>query len=431
VPRVSDLLDAFTYRDGVLHCEDVPLGALAQAVGTPAYIYSLNAVLARYRALSSALRPRSLVCYSVKANACQAILTALAAEGAGADIVSGGELFRARRAGFSGERIVFAGVGKTSAEIADALAEGVLSVNVESAEELARVASVAQQTGRVAPVAIRVNPDVEADTHRHLTTGTAATKFGVGVPEALAMAERIQRSPALRFVGLHAHIGSQITRLGPFETLARTLRPLVQECAARGMPPDVLDIGGGIGVRYKNETPPPLAAFADAVNRAFTDIPCRLVLEPGRSLVAEAGVILTTLLYRKPERAPQYYVVDAGMTELIRPALYDAYHEIRPVVQSNGRTETVHVVGPVCESSDVLGRERTLPAGAPGDVYAIMTAGAYGFVQASTYNSRPRSPEVLVAGDRFAVVRPRETYEDLVAGETIPSFLPFAATPSG
>lgn len=417
-------LDPFALRDGVLHCEDVPLPGLAAAVGTPFYVYSLQAVLSRYRALEAALAlPGTLICYSVKANACRAILTALATEGAGADIVSGGELLRALAAGIPPERIVFAGVGKTADEHHAALSAGVLAVTVESAEELRALEAVARERGVMAPVALRLNPDLFAHTHRHLTTGTAGSKFGLQLDEVGAALEAIAASSALRLAGFHVHIGSQLTRLDLHAELAARVVPFVRAAAERGMPPDFLDVGGGLGVQYGDEEVPSIADFGASLVRAFAPAGCRLVLEPGRALVAEAGALVAQLLYRKPAAAPRHFVLDGGMTELIRPALYDAYHRIVPVVPRAGETRVVDVVGPVCESADVIGAERALPPAEPGDLFAVMTAGAYGYAQASTYNSRPRPPEVLVSGSEWAVVRPRERVQALTAGERVPAFV--------
>lgn len=424
----SPPLDPFIQRDGVLYCEDVALPILADMVGTPAYVYSLQAIISRYRALAEALSTTAtpaLICYSVKANACRAILAALAAEGAGADIVSGGELLRALAAGVPPSRIVFAGVGKTAEEHAAALEAGVLALTVESTEELLALEGVARARGSVAPVALRLNPDLFAHTHRHLTTGTAGSKFGLQLEEVDGALGTIAGSPALRLIGFHVHIGSQLTRLDLHAALAARVVPIVRDALARGHAVEFLDVGGGLGVRYGDETNPvpTIAEFGASLVAAFAPAGCRLVVEPGRALVAEAGVLLARLLYRKPAAAPRHYVLDGGMSELIRPALYDAYHRIVPVVPRAGQPVTVDVVGPVCESADVIGANRTLPPAEPGDVFAIMTAGAYGYTQASTYNSRPRPPEVLVSGGEYAIVRPRERMQALTAGERVPGFV--------
>ncbi len=419
-------LEPFTLRGGVLHCEDVPLPRIAAAVGTPSYVYSLQAIISRYQALRTALAAAPdppLICYSVKANACRAILAALATEGAGADIVSGGELLRTLAAGIPASRIVFAGVGKTGDEHAAALEAGVLALTVESADELRALERTARARGRVAPVALRLNPDLFAHTHPHLTTGTAGSKFGLQMDEVDGALAVIAGSPALRLAGFHVHIGSQLTRLDLHAELAARVVPFVREAMARGHAVEFLDVGGGLGVQYDDEPVPSIAAFGASLVAAFAPAGCRLVLEPGRALVAEAGVLLARLLYRKPDGVPRHYVLDGGMTELIRPALYDAYHRIAPVVPRPGAPVVVDVVGPVCESADVLGAARTLPPAEPGDLFAVLTAGAYGFVQASTYNSRPRPPEVLVSGGEFALVRPRERMQALTAGERVPAFV--------
>lgn len=422
----DDPLEAFAERSGVLHCEDVSLAGIAREWGTPVYVYSLTAVLSRLAILQRALGRRdALVCYSVKANPHAALLAALARHGAGADVVSGGEMARALRSGFSPDRIVFAGVGKTDEEIAAALGHGIRAIHVESSEELRRVTALAALAGATASIGIRVNPDVDALTHRHLTTGIERSKFGVSPAEACEMLEEIARTSSVRCVGLHVHIGSQIADAAPFARVRGAIAPVLEAYRTRWGEPQVMDVGGGFGVRYHDETVQPLAPFARAVADAFADVGGLLLIEPGRSLVAEAGVLLTRLLYRKPSDAPAHYVVDAGMTDLLRPALYDAYHDVRLVDPQprDARTIAVDVVGPVCESSDVIARGRSLPDVQSGALFAIMTAGAYGFAQSSTYNSRPRPAEVLVQGDRSAVIRARETLDDLVRGEIVPAFV--------
>ncbi len=421
----------FTVREAYLYCDDVPLVHIARACGTPTYVYSLDSILARAAVLRGALSGRdALVCYSVKANPHAAILTALARAGLGADVVSGGELTRALRAGFPPERIVFAGVGKTEDEIAAAVGAGVRSINVESAGELRRVVAAAESRRTRAAVAIRVNPDVDAQTHRHLTTGVRRSKFGVSAEETHVLFEEMARAPAVECVGLHVHIGSQMTDHARFAEVRAAIEPILADYRARWGEPRLIDIGGGFGVRYAEERVPPLGEFARAAAAAFADVGGTLVIEPGRSLVAEAGALLTRLLYRKPEDRPVHYVVDAGMTDLIRPALYDAHHDVRAIVEAPAPAKRVRVdvVGPVCESSDVLAAARELPDVEPGAVFAIMTAGAYGFAQASTYNSRPRAAEVLVSGDRFTVIRERETIEDVLRGEIVPPWMTGDAT---
>ncbi len=410
----------FGYRAGILTCDQVPLAEIAAQVGTPVYVYSLAEIAARYRAYADAF-PGALIAYAYKANANPALCRFLVQLGAGADVVSGGELFIARRAGVPDERIVFNGTGKTRREIAEALAGGIRAINLDAAEELETVAGLAGELGTRAPVALRVNPAVAADTHRHVATGRRGSHFGVPLDQALTVGQRAAGTPGIALVGVHSHIGSQITAVAPFVAAAERLADLVGALRRAGAPVQHMNLGGGLGIGYQNETLPTPAGLAAALRPIVQPLAVDLILEPGRWLVGPAGALVTTVIHVKrggPDE-PDRVVVDAGMNALLRPALYDAWHAIWPLRQepAAGRFD---VVGPVCESADVLGRDRALPPLAPGDRLAILDAGAYGYAMASTYNGRPRPAEVAVRGDRWWVIRQPETYADLVAGAVIP-----------
>ncbi|HWP34809.1 MAG TPA: diaminopimelate decarboxylase [Thermodesulfobacteriota bacterium] len=424
----------FHYADGRLHCEEVPLEAIAREVGTPCYVYSHAALAAAYDAFDRAFGDHPhLICYACKANGNLAVIRTLAARGAGADIVSGGELYRAQAAGVPGARIVFSGVGKSDEELAMALAAGILCFNVESEAELDALEAVAARLGRRAPVAIRVNPDVDPGSHPYVATGLAESKFGIPIERAIGVYRRALAQPHLDVVGLDCHIGSELTDLAPLADALGKLRRLAIELRGLGVRLHHVDVGGGLAIAYREEERVPTPeAYARVVLGALGDLGLPIVLEPGRALVGPAGVLLTRVLYTKsggarPGAPPKRFViVDAAMTDLIRPSLYRAYHPIWPVRQpdrSAGPPLPVDVVGPVCESADFLARDRALPPLERGALLAVMQAGAYGFAMASTYNARPRAAEVLVRGGAFAVVRQRERYEDLVRGETIPPFL--------
>ena len=411
-------MNHFSYRKRVLHAEDVPLSAIADAVGTPVYVYSTATLRRHFRVVTEAFGQHPhVVCYAVKANSTLAVLKLLAEEGSGFDIVSGGELARVKAAGGAPGKTVFAGVGKTTEEMAQALDAGILFFNVESAEELEVLDAVARAKGKRAPFAIRVNPNVDAGTHRHISTGLKTSKFGVPFEEALALYARSKRMKGLEAVGLDCHIGSQITKTAPFKAALSKMGALYQELKAKGHALRYLDIGGGLGITYTSETPPTPAEYAKAALAAVGDTGATLVFEPGRVVVGNAGLLVTRVLFRKKTSARHFVVVDAGMNDLMRPALYDAHHGLQPLVQRRGNTVEVDVVGPVCESTDVLARQRPLVLPKQGELYALMSAGAYGMSMASTYNSRPRPAEVLVDGDAWRVVRERERLEDLWRGE--------------
>jgi diaminopimelate decarboxylase len=408
----------FTYRKRVLHVEEVSLPAIAEAVGTPVYVYSTAMLRQHFQAVTESFGAHPhLVCYSVKANSTLAVLRLLAREGSGFDIVSGGELARVRAAGGDPGKTVFAGVGKTADEMAQALAAGILFFNVESAEELDLLDTVGRAQGRRAPFAVRVNPNVDARTHRHISTGLKTSKFGVPFEEALALYTRAKRMKGLQAVGLDCHIGSQITRTAPFKAALTKVSGLYKELKAQGHALRYLDVGGGLGITYTEETPPSPSEYARTTLAAVGDTDATLIFEPGRVVVGNAGVLVTRVLFRKRTSARQFVVVDAGMNDLMRPALYGAHHGVRSLVQRRGKEVDVDVVGPVCESTDVLARQRKLVLPRQGELYALMSAGAYGMSMASNYNSRPRPAEVLVDGDAWRVVRERESVEDLWRGE--------------
>ncbi|MCA2977887.1 MAG: diaminopimelate decarboxylase [Myxococcaceae bacterium] len=412
-------MNHFEAKGGALCCEAVPLERIARDVGTPTYVYSTATLTRHLRVVQEAFAAvPTLVCYSVKANSNLAVLKLFAKGGAGFDIVSGGELERVRRVGGDTRKVVFAGVGKTEAEMVAALKAGILMFNVESAEELEALSRVGRQLGVAAPFALRVNPDVDAKTHRYIATGLKTSKFGVPFDEAMALYARSRKLEGLVARGLDCHIGSQLTDTRPVREAMTRVGGLYRQLKAKGFPLTHLDVGGGLGVTYTTESPPGVADYARAVIEPLKDLGATLVLEPGRVLVANAGVLLTRVLYRKQTPAKHFVIVDAGMNDLLRPALYEAHHDIRAVAPRKGRARTVEVVGPVCESSDVLGHARRLPPVAQGDLLAIMTAGAYGMSMSSSYNSRPRPAEVLVDEDRARVVRTRETFTDLMRGET-------------
>ncbi|MCP3101218.1 diaminopimelate decarboxylase [Myxococcus sp. K15C18031901] len=408
----------FPFRKGVLHAEGVPLPAIADAVGTPTYVYSTAALTEHLRAVTEAFAPaRHLVCYSVKANSNLAILKLFAGLGGGFDIVSGGELARVRHAGGEPAKTVFAGVGKTPEEMEAALAAGILLFNVESAEELDALDAVGRRLGKRAPFALRVNPDVDARTHRYIATGLKTSKFGVPFEEAVALYERSKKLKGVRAAGLDCHIGSQLTQGAPLRVALTKVAGLYAALKARKHALEYLDVGGGLGITYTDETPPTAAEYARIVLAATKDTGATLVLEPGRSLVGNAGVLLTRVLYRKRTPARQFVVVDAGMNDLMRPALYEAHHALVPLHKRRGKAVEVDVVGPVCESTDVLAKARPLVLPLAGELYAFLSAGAYGMSMASNYNSRPRPAEVLVDGEAWRVVRERERTEDLWRGE--------------
>ncbi|HEY4738678.1 MAG TPA: diaminopimelate decarboxylase [Xanthobacteraceae bacterium] len=417
----------FAYRDGVLHAEAVNLIDVAQSVGTPFYCYSTATLTHHFDVFAGAFADvKALVCYALKANSNQAVVKTLADRGAGADVVSAGELKRARAAGIPSEKIMFSGIGKTADELALAVDEGILCVNVESEPELALLSSIAVGKARTARISVRVNPDVDARTHRKIATGRSENKFGIPISRARDVYALAAKLPGLQVTGVDMHIGSQITELAPFENAFALLIDFVRTLRADGHGISHIDLGGGLGIAYRDEGEPPPDAlvYAEIVKRATRNLECTLVLEPGRIIVGNAGILITRVIHLKRGESRTFVIVDAGMNDLIRPTLYEAHHDIRPVrVQQGGNRIPVDVVGPVCESGDFFALDRELAPARAGDLLAIMTAGAYGAVQAGTYNTRPLIPEVLVRKGEWALVRPRLQVEELIALDRLAPWL--------
>ena len=416
----------FQYRHGELHCEDVAISRIAKEVGTPCYVYSHATLIRHYRALNSAFHSvPHIVAFAMKANSNLGLLRLMATEGSGADIVSGGELFRALKAGVPPAKIVFAGVGKSREEIRYALETDVLMFNVESSAELHAIDEVAAEMRRRARVALRINPDIDPKTHPYISTGMKKSKFGISAERALDEFKLASSLKHIDVVGVHKHIGSQLTDVTPFVDSLKKILGLVETLKAHGANIRYINIGGGLGITYSDEVPPLPHQLADAVAPLVRDLKCILIMEPGRVIVGNAGILVTRVLYMKEGEAKRFVIVDAAMNDLIRPSLYGAYHEIKPVgeVSATAKKHPVDVVGPVCESGDFLAKDRPMPESKPGDLLAVMSAGAYGFVMSSNYNSRPRVPEVMVKGGEIHVMRTRETYDDLIRGEKIPDFL--------
>jgi len=419
-------LAAFPYRDGSLHAEEVPLARIAEEVGTPFYCYSTAAIVARYRDYAAAFRGMdATICYALKANSTLAVVRTLAAEGAGADVVSLGELETALAAGIPPERIVFSGVGKSRAELAAALDAGILQINLESEPELELVAALAAELDRKVSAALRVNPDVDARTHRKITTGRKENKFGVPIGDAPRLFARAAGLKNVELQGIAVHIGSQIVERAPYKRAFKRVVALAHALRAEGRKVARIDFGGGLGIRYRDETPPSVAAYAAAVREALGGLDVSLAFEPGRYIVGNAGLLVTRVLYEKAGNARRFVIVDAGMNDLLRPSLYDAYHEIVPVAapRRGARLKPADIVGPVCETGDSFAHDRRLAPVAQGDLLAICSAGAYASVMASTYNARLPAPEVMVNGARYAVVRPRPSYRDLMGRDKIPAWL--------
>jgi diaminopimelate decarboxylase len=418
----------FAYRGGVLHAEAVNLVTLADAVGTPFYCYASATIERHYRVFAGAFADvDALVCYAMKANSNQAVIATLARLGAGADVVSEGELLRALAAGVAPDKIMFSGVGKTARELALAIDKNILCINVESEPELELLSTIAGAKDRRADISIRVNPDVDPKTHAKIATGKAENKFGIPISRAREVYARAAKLPGVRVVGVDMHIGSQIIELDPFGDAFALLAEFVGVLRADGHTISHVDLGGGLGIPYRedNEPPPDPDAYAAIVKRATHNLGCRLIFEPGRLIVGNAGILVTRVLYMKRGEAKNFIIVDAGMNDLIRPTLYEAYHDVRPVRQAppGERHIVADVVGPVCESGDFLALDRSMPAPQPGDLLAVMSAGAYGATQSGTYNSRPLVPEVLVRESEWAVIRPRVTAEELIAMDRLPAWL--------
>ncbi len=421
-------MDHFLYRNGILHAEDVSLAEIAAVVGTPFYCYSSATLTRHFRLFEEALAGMPhLVCYAMKANSNQAVIKLLAGLGAGMDVVSGGEYARARAAGVPGERIVFSGVGKTREEMRLALDGGVRQVNVESENELAVLSEVAVAMRVTVPIAIRVNPNVDAKTHAKIATGKSENKFGIPIARAREVYALAARLPGIEVVGIDVHIGSQLTELGPYEAAFQMVAELTGVLRADGHDIRRLDLGGGLGIPYQrsNEGPPLPLDYGDVIRRTVGHLRCEIEIEPGRLIVGNAGVLVTQVIYRKSGEGRDFLIVDAAMNDLIRPAMYEAHHDIVPVIEPAAGTELtpIDVVGPVCETGDTFARQRDMPFVSDGDLVAFRSAGAYGAVMASEYNSRPLIPEVLVKGDQFAVVRARPSYQDMINRDTIPDWL--------
>ncbi len=413
-------MNGFEYKGHELFVEDVPVRKIVSSVDSPVYIYSEKALREAYSSYQEAFQShRTMIAYAMKANGNLQILSMLGKMGSGADVVSGGELFRARRAGIPSDRIVFAGVGKTEGEMREAIDAGILMFNVESSMELDRLSRVASSMGKVAPVALRVNPDVDPKTHPYISTGMKKSKFGIPVDQALEEYRKAARLPGIRIVGIHQHIGSQLTEISPFRDAFDRMVAFARLLKENGIEVSWLDVGGGLGIRYGNEKPPTPREVAHEILSRLEGLNVGIILEPGRSIVGNAGILVTEVQYLKETSVKMFYIADAGMNDLIRPSLYGAFHDLWPVIKKPGNGKKGDLVGPVCETGDFLVQDRELPPVEPGDLLAVMSAGAYGFAMASNYNARPRPAEVLVSGDRFSVIRARETYEDLIRGEGI------------
>jgi len=417
-------MDFFHYENGELYCEEDRVAGIAEEVGTPFYLYSHRTIVDHYQKIDSALESVDhLICFSLKSNSNLAVCKALANKGSGADVVSGGELFIALEAGMVPKKIVFAGVGKTEAEIEYALKSDILMFNVESMPEASAISRVAGRLGKKAKIALRVNPDVDADTHKHITTGKKENKFGLAIDMGLDFFTEAASMPNLEVTGVQVHIGSQIVSTSPYEKTISKLVELIADLRNAGIGIDTLNIGGGLGIIYNEEEPSTAQEFADAILPMVKTTGCRFIIEPGRFVVGNAGILVTRVVYVKSTDSKTFIIVDAGMNDLIRPALYESYHAIRPVTTASSEEIVADIVGPICESTDYFAKDRKIPVVEEDDLLAVFSAGAYGFVMSSNYNSRPRMPEVMVIDDKHFTVRARETYGDLIRGEIIPQAL--------
>lgn len=417
-------MNHFIYRENELYCEDVPVRRIAEKVGTPLYIYSHATLKRHFKVFSDAFKGvDKFICFSAKANTSLAILRLFSNLGGGLDIVSGGELYRGLKAGFSPRKIVYSGVGKRIDEIDYALKTGILMFNIESLEELEVINKRAGLLKKKAPVAIRVNPDVDAKTHPYISTGMKKNKFGINTEFAINGYRAAMRLENINVVGIDCHIGSQITETGPFLEALSSLKSMVRDLMDYGMNIKYIDMGGGLGITYNDEAPPHPAEYAAAIKDSIGEMKVKLILEPGRVIVGNAGILVTKVLYRKSNGEKEFVIVDAGMNDLVRPTLYKAFHAIKPVVISDNGEMTADIVGPICESGDFLALGRVMPKVGQGDLLSVMSAGAYGFVMSSNYCSRLKVPEVIVKDDKFYIARKRQKYEDLTRGENIPPFL--------
>jgi diaminopimelate decarboxylase len=417
-------MNDFTYKEGKLHCEDVPIETIAKQVGTPFYLYSTAALKRNFQDFDSGFDGQNhLSCFAVKACSNLAILHILGKLGSGADIVSGGELFRTMKAGIAPEKIIYSGVGKTRSEIREALYGGILMFNLESPQELDRLQEVAAELGAKPKIAFRINPDVDPKTHAYISTGLAKNKFGIPVGEALQEYLRAQKMENIEVAGVSCHIGSQLTQVAPFVEALKKLKTFMNTLAGEGIAIKYLDIGGGVGITYDDEQPPHPHEYAKAIREELADLDCTLILEPGRVITGNAAILVTQVQYTKVnsggEKEKRFIVVDAAMNDLTRPSLYGAYHKIIPVNKTDATEQCVDVVGPICETGDFMARDRMMPGVSQDDLLAILSSGAYGFTMSSNYNSRPRVAEVLVNKERFQVIRYREEYEDLLRGESL------------
>ena len=414
----------FQYHQNELYCEEVPIATIADQVDTPFYLYSHHTLENHFKVFDSAFHGiNHLTCFSVKANSNLAVLKIFVNLGGGVDIVSGGELFRALNSGVDPSKVVFSGVGKGIKEMEYALEAGILMFNVESTQELTTIDQVAERMGRKANIALRVNPHIDPQTHPYISTGLKKNKFGIEMNHALDDYREAKKLKHIEIVGVDCHIGSQITELQPFVETLRKVKELVLTLRQEDISIQYVDLGGGLGITYHQEQPPHPKEYASALIDEMHDMNCTLILEPGRVIAGNAGILVTKVLYVKKGTEKTFVTVDAAMNDLIRPSLYGAFQEIQPVVQNEGEEMVADIVGPICESGDFLAKERTIPVLKPGELIAVMSAGAYGFTMSSNYNSRPRIPEVLASGTKFYVIRERETYEDLIRGERIPEFL--------
>lgn len=410
----------FSYQKDELYAEEVPIKDIVAKYGSPVYIYSKRTLVRHFEAYKKAFEAiPHVICYAVKACSNIAILNIFAKLGSGADIVSGGELYRALKAKIPSNKIIYAGVGKTADEIAYALKSKILSFNVESEAELKQINQVAKSLNVQAPVSLRINPDIDAGTHKYISTGMKENKFGIPIKQAIEIYQKAMKMPHIDVVGIHMHIGSQLTKLSPFVDSFKRVINLYEKLAKLGINIKYIDIGGGLGIPYKDEKPPLPSELAKAIIPHLKDKDITLLLEPGRSIVGNAGILVTSVIYHKNNAHKDFIIVDTAMNDLIRPSLYEAYHEILPVKKSRKKTIIADIVGPICESGDFIAKARKVPALQSGDLLAVMSAGAYGFSMSSNYNSRPRVAEVLVDGKDFALIRKRETYEDLIRGESI------------
>lgn len=417
-------MNYFDYKNGALYCEEVPVENIVRATGSPVYIYSYRTIERHYKVFDNAFKGvPHIICYSCKANSNIAILRAIGRLGGGVDIVSGGELYRSSAAYIPNDKIVFSGVGKTEEEIVAAIRSNILMINVESEEELSTIARIASKMKKHVPLSIRVNPEIDPKTHPYITTGLKKNKFGVMREDAMKLYDRIKAHKYLTPVGISSHIGSQILELGPFKEAVCSLREMVKQLKEKGITLKFIDIGGGLGITYKDELPPHPDDYARIIEEELKGTELTLILEPGRVIVGNSGIFVTKLLYIKKVPGKTFYIVDGAMNDLVRPSLYGAFHEIVPVRYNDAKKINVDVVGPVCESGDFLAKDRDMPLVESGELLAVLSAGAYGFSMSSNYNSRRRVAEVLVKDAEFNVIKSRETLKDLIKGEKIPSFM--------